>query len=236
MAAEGSSAERVVSAAPSRAFRGAVWRRAVDYLWSVAPEGASNSEIAGALEIRSHQTVYMVTQDLLRRNLVRAERRGREWVFYALEGSTDAGVRGVVKRPPAVPMNMSGAISPREFEALARRVMSEHFGVLLAPGSIPGVRKEFDLVSPDRRIVGDAKYYTLVRGLALPPGKFSVVAEHVWLLEKTKAPTRFLVFGNDRSVPTLWLKRYGNLPSGVRFYFLQDHGTLESLTPDADAP
>jgi len=100
----------------------------------------------------------------------------------------------------------------------------------LSPGAIQGVRKRFDFVSPDGRIVGDAKFYSLVRGVALPPAKFSTIAEHVWHLEKTNAPTTFLVFANDRQVPLLWLERYGNLLSGVAFYFLREDGRLDVLT------
>ena len=90
------------------------------------------------------------------------------------------------------------------FEVLARRVVSEHYAAHLAPGSVPGVAKLFDFVSPDRRIVGDAKYFSLVGGVGLPAAKFSIITEHVWLLEKTSAPTTFLVFGNDRAVPVRW--------------------------------
>jgi hypothetical protein len=84
-------------------------------------------------------------------------------------------------------------------------------------------------VSGDGRIVGDAKYYTLVRGVALPPAKFSVIAEHVWLSERTGAPIRFLVFGNDRKVPLWRLGRYGHLAGEVAFYFLTDSGELQDL-------
>jgi hypothetical protein len=97
------------------------------------------------------------------------------------------------------------------------------------------VRKRFAFVSPDRQIVGDAKYYPMLGGTGLPPAKFSVVAEHVWLLEKTGAPTTFLVFGNDQSVPTLWLERYGDLVSSVTFYFLADDGQLAELTESSSA-
>ncbi len=116
-----------------------------------------------------------------------------------------------------------------EFERLAGRVMSRHFGVPLRHGNLPGVPKEFDLVSSDGRVVGDAKYYALVRGVNLPPAKFSTIAEHVWLLEKTLAEHRFLVFGNQREVPLLWLKRYGHLVKNVEFYFLESSGRLEQL-------
>ena len=82
-----------------------------------------------------------------------------------------------------------------EFENFARRVMSEHFGTQLRKGRVSGIPKEFDMVSADCKIVGDAKYFTMVRGVFIPPAKFSVIAEHVWLLEKTTATHKFLVFG-----------------------------------------
>lgn len=207
--------------------------RILDYLWLVAPDGATNSEIAGRLGIRSHQTVYMVTQDLLGRRLLRAERHGHTWVFSAVEDPSDVAPDPVSAQFAPGAGADSAKPGPRAFEALARRVMSRHYGVLLARGSVSGVRKEFDLVSPDRQVVGDAKYYTLVRGLALPPAKFSVIAEHVWLLEKTGAPITFLVFGNDRDVPLRWLERYGDLAGGVGFYFLGDDGGLQVLLEEA---
>ena len=81
------------------------------------------------------------------------------------------------------------------------------------------------------RIVGDAKYYTRVRGLKLPPAKFATIAEHVWLLEKTGALQTFLVFGHDREVPLLWLARYATLVTGTTFFYLDDHERLEYLWP-----
>lgn len=107
--------------------------------------------------------------------------------------------------------------------------MGEHFGIALAPRTVPGVRKKFDLVSEDFQIIGDAKFFTLVRGVGLPPAKFSVIAEHVWLLEKAKAKHAFLVFGNDRRVPLSWLERYGDLVRGVDFYFLEETGHIDAL-------
>jgi len=163
----------------------------------------------------------MLTQQLMRTGLIKGEQRGREWFFWADESAT-------AQLPPAGRSAGEG-LRPRDFEALARRVLSDHYGVTLSPGSVGGVRKEFDFVSSDERIVGDAKYYTRVGGSRLPPAKFSAIAEHVWLLEKTGASIRFLVFGNDRQVPIMWLKRYSNLVSGVTFYFLTDDGRLEEL-------
>lgn len=116
-----------------------------------------------------------------------------------------------------------------EFEAFARRKMGLHFGVEWrreAPAHLP---KKFDMVSQDGRIVGDAKYYSLVNGVSLPPAKFATIAEHVWLLEKTPAEIRFLVFGNQVEVPQFWLKRYGQYAKAVRFLFLSDDGALTEL-------
>lgn len=201
--------------------------RTLDFLWSIAPDGATNSQIARRLGIRSHQTVYLLTQDLRQKGLIRGEQREREWVFYAIDElpfrSPPSGTRA------SQTMAASGALSPRAFETLGRRLLSDHFGTVLLPGSVPGVRKQFNFVSPDRRIIGDAKYYSRVGGVALPPAKFATIAEHVWLLEKTGAARTFLVFGHDRQVPLWWLERFGNLLSGVAFYFLTDNGQLEVL-------
>jgi hypothetical protein len=119
----------------------------------------------------------------------------------------------------------------KQFEMLAQRRMSEKFGVALRPGAVPGVHKTFDFVSADRAIVGDAKYYTLVGGVKPPAAKLATITEYVWLLEKTHSPTQFLVFGNDRAVPVMWLKHHGGHLTSVAFYFLDVDGTLESLTP-----
>lgn len=108
--------------------------------------------------------------------------------------------------------------------------MELHFGTPLAKGKVSGIHKIFNLVSEDESIVGDAKYFTLVRGRSLPPAKFSIIAEHVWLLEKTAASRKFLVFGNDRRVPEEWLRRYGPLAKAVEFYSLDPQsGRLDRL-------
>lgn len=200
----------------------------LNYLWSIAPDGATNSQIARALDIGSHQGVYMTTQNLMRRRRIRGEQVGKTWTFYALD-EPERELAGAAP-PPSHRLLKATGISPAEFETVARTVMCRKYGVAeLPPGKVAGVPKEFDYVSADRQIVGDAKYYTLVGGTGLPPAKFSIIAEHVWLLEKTGASQKFLVFGNDRTVPALWLKGYGSLASGVDFYFLSGAGDLESL-------
>jgi hypothetical protein len=91
----------------------------------------------------------------------------------------------------------------KEFGELARKTMSMHFGKNLYKRNPKGFPKRFDMVSDDGRIIGDAKYLTLVRGVKLPPAKFMEIAGHVWLLENVPAGRRFLVFGNQRRV-TEW--------------------------------
>ncbi len=117
----------------------------------------------------------------------------------------------------------------RAFESAARQALSEYFGKPLTSGSIGQVPKIFDFVSDDRTLVGDAKFYTLVGGVSSPPAKNSIIAEHVWLLEKTEARTKFLVFGNDRRVPEQWLKRYSGLIGDISFFFLAMDGKLDRL-------
>lgn len=107
--------------------------------------------------------------------------------------------------------------------------MSEELGTRLTEGMVPGIPKRFDMVSPDRQAVGDAKYLTLVQRERIPPAKFMEIAGHVWLLERTQAARTFLVFGNQREVPEAWLKKYGGIAHSVEFYFLSDEGAIQRL-------
>jgi hypothetical protein len=199
--------------------------RVLDYLWSVSPNGATNAEIRVATGIQPHQQVYMITSELVRKGKIRSRKTGREWVFYVGETTEE-----VLSSPgKAHPGTTTSSLSAAQFEELARRVFSKYFGATLNEGQVPGVPKLFDFVSPDGSIVGDAKYFTLVGGHRLPPAKFSVIAEHVWLLEKTGAKHKFLVFGNDREVPVRWLARFGHLCGDVKIYFLSDDRHLENL-------
>jgi hypothetical protein len=44
--------------------------KVLDYLWSIAPEGAGNSGIRQATGIPSHQQVYLLTQELRAQGLI----------------------------------------------------------------------------------------------------------------------------------------------------------------------
>lgn len=121
-------------------------------------------------------------------------------------------------------------MNAHEFENFAREVFSAKFGTRLTGLKLAGFPKKFDLVSADGQIVGDAKFFSMVRGSKAPPAKWSAIAEHVWFLEKTKARTRFLVFGNDHRVAATWIQRWGEfVPSDIDFYFLGNDKSLELL-------
>ena len=66
----------------------------------------------------------------------------------------------------------------------------------------------------------------LCAGNTYPQAKFMEITGHMWLLERTTARRRFLVFGNQRRVSEWWLEKCGG---GVEFYFLADDGTLDQL-------
>ena len=199
--------------------------RVLDYLWSAGPQGATNAQIRDATGVEPHQQVYMITQELKRKDKIKSRREGREWVFFIGDTPNEL-LQSPGRAAPSTPLPKLNAA---QFEDLARQVFSQRFGVPLQSGQVAGVPKLFDLVSPDGDIVGDAKYYTLVGGQHLPPAKFSIIAEHVWLLEKTQARSKFLVFGNDIEVPKRWLARYGHLRGDVAFYFLTDEGDVVEI-------
>jgi len=200
--------------------------RVLEYVWAASPGGATNGEIQRETGITSHQQVYLLTRELMGPGWIQGEQRGREWVFWADE-SVGAQLSSPGETGPGEPYG--GTRDSAAFAERAREAMSAHLGVPLAPGGIGGVPRVFELVSPDRNIAGCAVYYAPVQRQRLPPAKFSLIGERVWLLEKAGAQVAFLVFGYDRDVPLLWLKRYGHLAPNVQFYYLSDEGALEAL-------
>jgi hypothetical protein len=145
----------------------------------------------------------------------------RGWVFWL--GEPEA-----LPEPIRAPRRRRG-LGPSKFETLAREKMGEHFQLKLDKGFVGQVHKEFDFVAPYARIVGDAIHFSASSGTRWSPAKAAFISESVWMLEKTGAPLTFLVFGNDRHMPVLWLERFGNLVFNVTFYFLSDDGELEEL-------
>ena len=195
--------------------------KVLSHLRSISPRAATNSDIRRATGVEPHQQVFKITRRLMHDGLIKGKQRDGEWFFWV--GDTES----VTAPTPAT--GSVGRMTASQFEALARSVLSEYYGVVLSPGSVRPVPKVFDFVSPDGAVIGDAKYYTRVGGKRQPPAKLATISEHVWLLEKTGAAEKFLVFGNDRLVPIMWLQKYGTLSSGITFYFLTDEGEPEEL-------
>ena len=130
--------------------------RILAYLRSVSPRAATNSEILEGTGIEGRYQVYQLTQELMGEGRIHGVKRDREWFFWVGEPE---GLPEAIPTPKPRP-----GLSPRKFEELARRRMSEHYDVPLEPGWVGEVHKRFDFVAPYGRIVGDARYYTPVRG------------------------------------------------------------------------
>jgi hypothetical protein len=118
---------------------------------------------------------------------------------------------------------------PKTFESAARKKMSDFFYVKLIEKKIAEVPKKFDMVSPDGNIIGEAKYYRKTKGGE--SGKYSIFAEYVWLLEKTPAKTKFIVFGGAREIIEKWIAKHNHLFEGnLSFYFYDmETDVLEEL-------
>jgi hypothetical protein len=117
----------------------------------------------------------------------------------------------------------------QQFERKARDFLSQYFGVKLRPGMFPSISKLFDYVSPDKTIVGEAKYLSLGKG-RIQPAKLAAISEAVWFLEKIEARHKFLIFGSAKEIPLKWLQRYGSLINNISFYFWDEMGDLKVLT------
>jgi hypothetical protein len=206
----------------------------LSFLRSISPQRVTNSTIVSRTGISPHQQVFAITSDLRRRGLISARIIGGEWEFWSDDrGARRESIPGLETRRDcgrSVTMQHDTSLfTPTSFELLARRIMSALYSTPLEPRRIPAMPKLFDMVSPDYSVVGDAKYFAMVQDERIPPAKFSVIAEHVWLLGRCQAARRFLVFGHDRRVPEEWLRRYGSLVQGVQFYFLAVDGNLSLL-------
>ena len=198
--------------------------RVLRYLQYIYPDEASNSDLVRATGIQPHQQIFMITRRLVVTGQASRRKLGKEWFFTA-----KAGISEHVALPLTATEHALGGSTHLAFENYARQVFSNFFHTKLEKGSLAGIPKQWDMLSQDGEIVGDAKYDTLVRETDLPPAKFATIAEHIWLLEKTPARIKFLAFGSQVEVPTLWLKKYGRLVGEVRFYFLDKSGLIHSL-------
>jgi hypothetical protein len=51
------------------------------YLKSIAPEEATNAQIRETTKVEPHQQVFMITQELMNKRMIRGRRIGKEWFF-----------------------------------------------------------------------------------------------------------------------------------------------------------
>lgn len=184
------------------------------FLRSISPKTATNSQIVSRTGIRPHQQVFQITRRLCDGGQIRGRLFGKEWEFWTDDNISTDTIQG------------ENAVSGTAlaFERWVRGLLQERFGCPLPDGIFPDVHKRWDFISPDRSVIGDAKFYSLVNGERYPPAKMATISEHVWLLSQTNATHRFVVFGNDVRVPEQWLSRYGRHLGDIRFYFA-DEGT-----------
>lgn len=120
-------------------------------------------------------------------------------------------------------------MKPSEFETVLRELLLKKWGIKLVKRkvNIGDTEKEFDFVSEDEKHIGDAKYYKNTP-TGVPSAKLSTISEYVWLLQNTNFEHKFLIFGNERKVPIMFLRRWGALVKDVEFYFF-DGNTMEKL-------
>ncbi|MCD6465129.1 hypothetical protein J7L27_02035, partial [Candidatus Bathyarchaeota archaeon] len=72
-------------------------------------------------------------------------------------------------------------------------------------------------VSSDGKIVGEL---IIARGNRPPSSYFSYIASTLWFLEKIEANEKIIVFYGDERVPKEWLRCFGHLIKGIKFFFL----------------
>ncbi len=71
--------------------------RILDFLETVGAEGADNAQIRSATSIPSHQQVYLLTQELASRGVIRAGRKGSTWRFFPLDTPAPLLFEGIWK-------------------------------------------------------------------------------------------------------------------------------------------
>lgn len=118
----------------------------------------------------------------------------------------------------------------KDFEEKARPIVEKYFDVKLEEREVKiceGLTRKFDLVSDDEEWIGDMKYYRMV---PIPAAKYSTIAEYVWLLQKTKAKHKFIVFGNSEELPKKWYSRYHGILDDVQLWFIDNEETMRKVS------
>ncbi|MEI6519887.1 MAG: hypothetical protein WCO98_07605 [bacterium] len=199
--------------------------RVLDYLWQIAPEKATNKQIAKDAGLVSHQVAYMLTQELLRNRQIIGERGNGNWLFTVNPATSLKTPHGDMR------LTASGSVfyDPKRLKASIEKELGNKTKCKKWGGTVPGFPKDFDFVSEDGTIVADIAQISMVSGEKLMLAKFSMVSEMVWLIEKAPAERRILIFtGDTEELPTNWLKRLGSL-TAVEFFFIDEFGKMKQL-------
>jgi hypothetical protein len=200
--------------------------RVLDYLWQIAPEKATNKQIAKDAGLVSHQVAYMLTQELLRNRQIIGERGNGNWLFTVNPATSLKTPHGDMR------LTASGSVfyDPKRLKASIEKELSSKTKNKKWGGK-PSIDfpKEFDFVSEDGTIIADIAQISMVSGEKLMLAKFSMVSEMVWLLEKVPAERRILIFtGDTEELPQNWLSRLGALTT-VEFFFIDEFGKMKQL-------
>lgn len=198
----------------------------LDFVKSAGANCVSDSDICAATGIKQRKQVSQITRKLLDSGKISGKFEKGQWQFAA----------SVFQRSPKSSSALENAAAllddipvPRKFLRCAIETMSEIYGTPLRALLMAPVDRCFDLVSSDKKICGEVNYFALVRGLGSPIAKLALIGEQMWLLERTAAKKKFLLFGNDPKMPALWLQRYGHIQRSIDFFFMSDSGVLERI-------
>lgn len=122
----------------------------------------------------------------------------------------------------------------KDFEVRARPIVERYFNVQLFERAVKiseNFTKKFDLVSEDEEWIGDMKYYRMI---PTPAAKYSTIAEYVWLLQRTKAKHKFIVFGNSEELPKKWYNKHHELLDDVEFWFIDSKNAMKRISDTVD--
>ncbi len=200
--------------------------RVLDYLWQIAPEKATNKQIAKDAGLVSHQVAYMLTQELLRNRQIIGERGNGNWLFTVNPATSLKTPHGDMR------LTASGSVfyDPKRLKASIEKELSVKTKNKKWGGKLSvDFPKDFDFISEDGAIVADIAQISMVSGEKLMLAKFSMVSEMVWLLEKVPAERRIIIFtGDTEELPQNWLSRLGSLTT-VEFFFIDEFGKMKQL-------
>jgi hypothetical protein len=208
-----------------------------EYLKKISPEWAIFDDIQKNTGIRPDSQLFQIIKLLTSYGMIVSERghfRENEWAYSvrpgqntALEMIPQARVGAatrveIVHEPEEDPLVI-------EYERLAAAAAGHHFGIPFQKSVPVVVPKMFSLVSAGGEVIGETVYFSPSESENQIRIRFSLITENVWLLEKTKARRKFLIFNSHRDVLLDWLGRFGHLVNLIEFYLLNENGQLELI-------